>query len=143
MDFLNLDRLPDSRIYPLGYGELPAGITRDQYVDLFLGCKLKSREKNVLQYLAFRYNFKKEQASFASTRRAANDLDITPKTFIEAKKELKRLGWISVESGENNNPDQITLLIGNEVTDLKWKDPLAKSIQLDKEERRREKKKKK
>jgi hypothetical protein len=136
MDFLNLDRLPESRIYPLGCGELPSGITRDEYIGIFLGCKLKSREKNILQYLAFRYNFKLQRACFVSTRRAANDLDITTNTFIKAKKELVRLGWISVEKGENNNPDQITLLIGKEIEELTWKEPLHKSVQLDKEAKR-------
>jgi hypothetical protein len=142
MDFLNLDRLPENRIYPLGYGELPSGITRDEYIGIFLGCKFKSREKSVLQYLCYRFNFKLQQATYVSTRRASNDMDITTKTYGEAKKELKRLGWISIEKGENNGSDRITLLIGNEIKELKWKEPVAKSKQLDREEEKRNKAKK-
>ena len=124
-------RKPKSRFVDLGSGSLGFSVTRDQYVELFLGAKLKNPQKQVLMYLAFRFNFKKKNPTMMSVRRAANDLDMSKSTFIKYKKELEDLGWIEVKKCHNNNPDKITLLIGNEIPDLKWKEPAHKKTQLD------------
>jgi hypothetical protein len=85
-------------------------------------------------YLAHRYNFKERRPTNNSVRRASNDLKITTNTFIKYKKQLEDLGWISVKKMILNKPDQITLLIGREIDDLKWKHPSHKATQLDYEE---------
>jgi hypothetical protein len=132
MEKLEIDsRKPKSRFVDLGYGSLDFSVTRDQYVELFLGAKLRNPQKQVLMYLAFRFNFKKKNATIMSVRRASNDLDMSKSTFIKYKKELEDLGWIKVQKCSNNNPDKITLLIGNEIPDLKWKEPAHKKTQLD------------
>lgn len=126
-----INRNPKSRKYDLGSGALPPQITRSEYVELFLGSKLKSREKNALLYLSHRYNFKEARATSMSVRRAANDLDWNTSTFRSAKRELLRLGWISVKKSSFQQTDKITLLIGHEIPELKWKEPIHKETQLE------------
>jgi hypothetical protein len=124
-------RKPKSRIVDLGSGALNPSMTRDQYVELFFGAKLKNTQKQVLMYLAFRFNFKEKNPTKMSIRRAANDLDMNKSTFIKYKKELADLGWLKIQKGFNNNPDKITLLIGNEIPELTWKEAAHKKTQLD------------
>jgi len=135
-----LNRLPNSRKYPLGIGALPEKITKDEYVELFFGSKLESGQILVLMYLSHRYNFKERRPTMMSVRRASNDLKITTNTFIKYKKQLEDLGWIKVEKMMFNTPDQVTLLIGEEIEDLKWKQPSHKATQLDYEELKKSKK---
>ena len=129
-----LNRLPNSRKYELGIGELPPKITKDEYIELVFGSKLEYGHVLLLMYLAHRYNFKERRPTSNSVRRASNDLKITTNTFIKYKKQLEELGWISVKKMILNKPDQITLLIGREIDDLKWKQPSHKATQLDYEE---------
>ena len=129
-----LNRLPNSRKYHLGSGELPSKITKDEYIELVFGSKLEYGHVLLLMYLAHRYNFKERRPTCNSVRRASNDLKITTNTFIKYKKQLEELGWISVKKMILNKPDQITLLIGREIDDLKWKHPSHKATQLDYEE---------
>ena len=129
-----LNRLPNSRKYHLGSGELPSKITKDEYIELVFGSKLEYGHVLLLMYLAHRYNFKERRPTSNSVRRASNDLKITTNTFIKYKKQLEELGWISVKKMILNKPDQITLLIGREIDDLKWKQPSHKATQLDYEE---------
>jgi hypothetical protein len=129
-----LNRLPNSRKYDLGIGELPPKITKDEYIELVYGSKLESGHVLLLMYLAHRYNFKESRPTSNSVRRASNDLKISTNTFIKYKKQLEELGWISVEKMSYNNPDQVTLLIGREIEDLQWKHPSHKASQLDYEE---------
>lgn len=136
-DYLGLERKPLSRIQELGSGRLQDSLTRDQYVELFFGVKLEFMQKVVLHYLAFRFNFKDKRATYVSSRRAANDLHITPKTYLKARKELKELGWISIQKIGSNGSEETTLLIGNEIKDLQWKDRVSKSKQLDKDDEKR------
>jgi hypothetical protein len=136
-----LNRLPNSRKYDLGIGELPPKITKDEYIELVYGSKLESGHVLLLMYLAHRYNFKDRRATTNSVRRASNDLKISTNTVIKYKKQLEELGWISVEKMSYNNPDEVTLLIGREIEDLKWKHPSHKASQLDYEESKKNKKK--
>lgn len=129
-----LNRTPNSRKYELGSGTLPQKITKDEYIELVYGSKLESGHVLLLMYLAHRYNFKERRPTNNSVRRASNDLKITTNTFIKYKKQLEELGWISVKKMILNKPDQITLLIGREIDDLKWKQPSHKATQLDYEE---------
>ena len=121
---------PKGRIYPLGMKELPQGIRREQFMEIALGAKLEFMHLAILFYLAHRYNFVKRQPTKMSVRRVANDLHIDKKTFIKYKKELEALHWLSVKKGINNNPDKISLLIGDEIPSLKWKEPEHKALQL-------------
>jgi hypothetical protein len=134
-----LDRKPNSRKYDLGTGTLPQKITKDEYIELVFGSKLESGQVLVLMYLAHRFNFKDKRSTTNSVRRASNDLKITTNTFIKYKKQLEELGWISVKKMMFNDPDQITLLIGSEIDELKWKEPSHKAAQLDYEEMKRAK----
>jgi hypothetical protein len=124
------EQQPKGRIYPLGMNELPQGIRREQYMEIALGAKLEFMHLAVLFYLAHRYNFKNRQPTKMSVRRVANDLHMDKKTFIKYKKELEALHWLSIKKGFNNNPDKISLLIGDEIPTLKWKEPEHKALQL-------------
>ncbi len=136
-----LNRLPNSRKYELGIGELPSKITKDEYLELVFGSKLEYGHVHLLMYLAHRYNFKESRPTTNSVRRASNDLKISTNTVIKYKKQLEELGWISVEKMSYNNPDEVTLLIGREIEELQWKHPSHKASQLDYEESKKTKKK--
>ena len=125
--------IPKSRIYPLGTGEIPSGMTTTQYVEMVLNCRLKSYDKSLLMYFAHRYNFKERRPTSMSIRRAANDLDIDKKTFLKYRKHLEQLGWLEVIEGRRNGTNKVILRIGHELPDLPWKEPTAKNDQMERE----------
>jgi len=92
---------------------------------------------HALSYLAIRYNFADRRATMMGQRRAANDLHMERKTFSKAVLALEEWGWVSVEKSFNGNPNQYTLLIGNEISDLKWTEETAKKTQLEEEKRKK------
>lgn len=104
-----------------------------EYMNLVYDCKLTKQMTHVLGYLAIRYNFAERRATMMGQRRAANDLKMERKTFRLATMELERWGWVRVRKGTLNKPDRYTLLIGNEIPDLKWTEEVAKRTQLAKE----------
>lgn len=121
--------IPKSRKVPLGTGRLPSGFNQFDFMELVYGCRLSKGEKHVLSYLAFRYNFEKRQPTKMGTRRAANDLDMERTTFTKYRNSLREKRWLTIRQGYLGKPDQITLLIGTEDENLKWRDPLAKQTQ--------------
>lgn len=131
---MSKEKLPKSRTYPLGTGTIPKGMTQFDYMHLAYDCRLTKQMKHVLAYLALRYNFKKGVATKMGQRRASNDLHMDRKTFRTARQDLEKWGWVSVKKGVHNNPDRITLLIGNEIPDLEWMDVVAKETQFEREE---------
>lgn len=125
--------IPKSRKVPLGTGRIPSEFNQFDFMELVYGCRLSKGEKHVLSYLAFRYNFEKRRATKMGTRRAANDLDMERTTFTKYRDILREKGWLTIRQGNLGNPDRITLLIGTEDENLKWKDPKAKQTQYLKE----------
>lgn len=122
--------VPRSRIYPLGTGELPKGMTQFDFMNLVYDCKLTKQMTHVLGYVAIRYNFKERRPTMMGQRRAANDLDMERTTFRLATQDLEKWGWVKIKKGSRNKTDRYTLLIGYEIPDLKWKEPEAKLAQL-------------
>jgi hypothetical protein len=126
--------MPKSRVYPLGTGELPKGMNQFDFMNLVYDCKLTKQMTHVLGYLAVRYNFTERRATMMGQRRAANDLHMERSTFRQATKDLLKWGWVRIKKGSRNKTDRYTLLIGNEITDLKWTEPGAKLAQLQHEQ---------
>jgi hypothetical protein len=135
---------PKSRIYPLGTGALPPGMSQFDYMGLAYDCRLTKRMLHVLGYLAFRYNFLENRPASMGQRRASNDLHMTRQTFADGIAELVAYGWvIQIKSDDYNDADNYELLIGNECPDVKWKDSIAKKTQLIREKKKAERKKNK
>jgi len=61
--------VPRSRIYPLGTGELPKGMTQFEFMNLVYDCKLTKQMTHVLGYVAIRYNFKERRPTMMGQRR--------------------------------------------------------------------------
>jgi hypothetical protein len=133
--------LPNSRIYPLGTGELPLSMNQFEYMNLVYDCTLTQKMTHVLGYLAVRYNFTERRATMMGQRRAANDLKMERSTFRLATKDLEKWGWVRIKKGSRNKTDRYTLLIGHEIPDQKWTEPEAKMAQLQNEQDEPENKK--
>jgi hypothetical protein len=133
--------LPNSRIYPLGTGELPLSMNQFEYMNLVYDCTLTQKMTHVLGYLAVRYNFTERRATMMGQRRAANDLKMERSTFRLATKDLEKWGWVRIKKGSRNKTDRYTLLIGYEIPDQKWTEPEAKMAQLQNEQDEPENKK--
>lgn len=127
--------IPKSRKVALGSGSIPGWMNQFDYMELVYGSLLSNGEKHVLGYLALRFNFADGRETRMGTRRAANDLHMSRNTFCKYRDQLEQKKWITRRSGGFNEPDRITLLIGLEDPNLKWKDPVAKRTQLDREQR--------
>jgi hypothetical protein len=132
---------PNSRIYPLGTGELPPKMNQFEYMNLVYDCTLTQKMTHVLGYLAIRYSFKERRATMMGQRRAANDLKMGRSTFRLATKDLEKWGWVSIKKGSRNKTDRYTLLIGYEIPDQKWIEPEAKLAQIQNEQEESENKK--
>jgi hypothetical protein len=127
---------PKSRKYPLGTGRIPSDLKMTAYIELFLNCRLNSYGKLLLLYFAHRYNFKLRTPTKMGSRRAANDLGISKKTYLKYRDQLQELGWIEVNPGTGNNPSRVVMLIGNEISDLGWPEVEAKRQQLQDQQNR-------
>lgn len=128
------EQIPRSRIVPLGSGELPMAMNQFEYMNLVYDCKLTQKMTHVLGYLAVRYNFTMRRATMMGQRRAANDLKMERKTYRKATLDLERWGWVKVTKVGQNRPDRYTLMIGNEIVNQEWTEPLAKKTQLQNEQ---------
>ncbi len=141
MNEISNEILPNSRIYPLGTGELPLSMNQFEYMNLVYDCTLTQKMTHVLGYLAVRYNFTERRATMMGQRRAANDLKMERSTFRLATKDLEKWGWVRIKKGSRNKTDRYTLLIGYEIPDQKWTEPEAKMAQLQNEQDEPENKK--
>ena len=141
MNEISSEILPNSRIYPLGTGELPLSMNQFEYMNLVYDCTLTQKMTHVLGYLAVRYNFTERRATMMGQRRAANDLKMERSTFRLATKDLEKWGWVRIKKGSRNKTDRYTLLIGYEIPDQKWTEPEAKMAQLQNEQDEPENKK--
>jgi hypothetical protein len=122
---------PNSRIYPLGSGAIPPGMSQFDYMGLAYDCRLTKKMLHVLGYLAFRYNFLENRPTSMGQRRASNDLHMTRQTFADGIAELVSYGWVrQIKSDDPNEADNYDLLIGIECPNVKWMDPTAKKTQL-------------
>jgi DNA-binding MarR family transcriptional regulator len=62
--------------------------------------------------------------------RAANDLQIGRKYLSKALKELEALDWVEVSKNRKTRTYAVSLKIGQELSDEKWPEALAKETQL-------------
>lgn len=128
-----MDGTPKSRIVPLGTGQIPASMALHDYNYFVYDCLLPKEMKRVLLYYATRFNWKSHSGTWVSLSRAANDLGVGRKYIALALWQLRDLGWLEVEALETHSTYFVTILIGEEVKNLKWREPRAKLKQLEDE----------
>jgi hypothetical protein len=121
--------VPKSRIVPLGYGSLPRSMKRHEFEFLVYDVKLTREMKRSLLYYSSRFNWDERRATFVSLSRASNDLQVGRKYLAKALRELEAHGWVDV-SKSNKRTYSVTVKIGNELSDEKWPEALAKETQL-------------
>lgn len=67
------------------------------YNEVIYQAFLTKNQHSLLAYYAVAYNWTDKEASFHSQGQICRTLDLAPATYQETRKQLEKLGWISVE----------------------------------------------
>lgn len=124
--------IPKSRKVPLGSGELPPNMSWMDYNYLVYDTRLTSPMKRSLLYYASRFNWVKRDGTWISLQRMANDLCVERKALGIALKELIKHDWVSAKKDKRGN-FRVTIRVGNEIPELRWKEPQNKTTQIRRE----------
>jgi hypothetical protein len=66
------------------------------YTPLVYSTYLGKHEKSLLMYYAHHYNWKSGEASYHSQERICDAIPMSPRSYLSARTNLKKLGWIYV-----------------------------------------------
>jgi hypothetical protein len=88
------------------------------YLPVVMRAHLGKHEKLLLFFYAYAYNWTKNSPSYYSQESITRYLDISPKTYQDARRSLNSLGWISVrresQVGFERTKVYVQLLVGRD-----------------------------